>query len=127
MTTARCDRDRSLVDALAGSRDRASDLDRAADRDHVLSRARVREAASSEGRLRVPMTLARRLTAVAAGLLPGAERARYREEFGSELAEIARAGGGRRAQLAYAARTVLCSAWQLRAALRSPRRRGAVQ
>ena len=124
MTTARCDRDRSLVDALAGSRDRASDLDRAADRDHVLSRARVREAASSEGRLRVPMTLARRLTAVAAGLLPGAERARYREEFGSE---IARAGGGRRAQLAYAARTVLCSAWQLRAALRSPRRRGAVQ
>ena len=42
-----------------------------------------------------------------ARLLPGAERARYREEFGSELTEIALAGGGRREQLAYAIRTLL--------------------
>jgi hypothetical protein len=70
------------------------------------------------------MPLAGPLTAVAARLLPVAERARYCEEFGSELAEIALAGGRRRTQLAYAARTVLSSAWQLRAELRSPGRRG---
>ena len=68
--------------------------------------------------------LARRLVAVAARHLPAAERARYSEEFRSELAEIARAGGGRRAQLAYGARQVM-SAVRLRAALRSPRQRSA--
>jgi hypothetical protein len=71
--------------------------------------------------------LARQLLGIAVRFLPVVERARYGEEFRSELAEIALAGGGRRAQMAYAARTVLNSAWQLRAALRSPRRRGAVQ
>jgi hypothetical protein len=113
------DRDRTVADDLGPAYDFARQLDR------LLAGAEA--ASSSDGRLPVPMRLAGRLTAFAAGLLPGAERGRYGEEFGSELAEIARAGGGRRAQLAYAARTVLSSAWQLRAALRSPRRRGAVQ
>ncbi len=58
-------------------------------------------------------------------LLPVRDRARYAEEFRSELWEIAHAGGGRRAQLAYAARQVM-AARQLRAGLRVPRRRGAV-
>jgi hypothetical protein len=57
-------------------------------------------------------------------MLPAGDRARYAEEFGSELAEIALAGGGRFAQLAYAARQ-LRSAPRLRADLRSPRRRSA--
>jgi DNA-directed RNA polymerase specialized sigma24 family protein len=65
-----------------------------------------------------------RLLAAAARLLPGGDRARYAEEFRSELWEIAHAGGGRRAQLAYAARVVM-SARRLRADLRVPRRRGA--
>jgi hypothetical protein len=92
-----------------------------------LLRPLVSTVASSGGQLRIPMPLAGWLTVVAARLLPGPERARYSEEFESELAEIACAGGGRRAQLAYAARTVLGATWQLRAALRSPRRRGALQ
>jgi hypothetical protein len=87
----------------------------------------VSASVSSDSQPCVTVPLAGWRTAIAAGLLPGAERARYGEEFGSELAEIALAGGGRRAQLAYAARTVLSSTWQLRAALRSPRRRGAIQ
>jgi hypothetical protein len=67
---------------------------------------------------------ARRLGAAAARMLPAGDRARYGEEFRSELAEIALAGGGRWVQLAYAARQ-LRSAPRLRADLRTPRRRGA--
>jgi hypothetical protein len=68
--------------------------------------------------------LAGRLLA-AARLLPAGDRARWAEEFRSELTEIARAGAGRRGQLAYAGRVVL-SARRLRADLRAPRRRGPV-
>jgi hypothetical protein len=67
---------------------------------------------------------ARRLAAAAARMLPAGDRARYGEEFGSELADLALAGGGRRVQLAYAARQ-LRRAPRLRADLRSPRRRSA--
>jgi len=56
--------------------------------------------------------VAERLLAVAARLLPASDRVRYAGEFGSELWEIAHAGGRRRAQLAYAARQVR-SAWRL--------------
>ena len=65
------------------------------------------------------------LLAAAARLLPDADRARYAEEFRSELGELAGAGAGRWQQMRYA----LCqlrSAPQLSRALRSPRRRGAV-
>jgi hypothetical protein len=69
---------------------------------------------------------AARLLLYATRILPTGDRARYIAELGSELSEIAWAGGGRRAQLIYAARQVL-HAWQLRAELRAPRRRGAVE
>jgi hypothetical protein len=117
------DRDFAPIPALATALDLA--LDRARELEDLLTG--VSATASSCGQLRVPMLLAEWLTAIAPRLLPGTEQGRYQEEFGSELIEIALAGGGRRAQLAYAARTVLSSAWQLRAATRSPRRRGAVQ
>jgi len=68
--------------------------------------------------------LAGRLLDAAAHLLPAGDRARYAEEFRSELAEIARVTGRRRPQLAYAARQV-ASAWRLRADLRAPRARKA--
>jgi hypothetical protein len=68
--------------------------------------------------------LAGRLLAAAAHLLPAGDRARYAEEFRSELAEIARVKARRRPQLAYAARQV-ASAWRLRADLRAPRARKA--
>jgi hypothetical protein len=79
--------------------------------------------AQHEGGQVVP--LAGRLLAIATRLLPVRDRARYADEFRSELWEIAHAGAGRRrAQLAYAARQVM-SAWRLRAELRVPRRRRA--
>jgi hypothetical protein len=43
-----------------------------------------------------------RLLATAARLLPAVDRARYAEEFRSELWDIARAGAARRGQLRYA-------------------------
>lgn len=66
--------------------------------------------------------VAERLLAVAARLLPASDRVRYAGEFGSELWEIAHAGGRRRAQLAYAARQVR-SAWRLGRELQAPQRR----
>ncbi|SRR6266496_2792197 len=68
--------------------------------------------------------LAGRMLAAAARLLPAGDRARYAEEFRSELTEIARTGAGRPRQLVYAARVVM-SAQRLRADLRAPRRRRA--
>lgn len=68
---------------------------------------------------------AARLAAAAARLLPPPERARYGEEFRSELWDLAAAGVGRRAQLAHAAR-VAARAAAMRPALRAPARRGAV-
>jgi len=65
-----------------------------------------------------------RLLAVATRILPPGEQVRYGEEFRSELAEIARAGGSRRMQLSYSARLVV-SAWSLRTELRAPGRRQA--
>jgi hypothetical protein len=56
-------------------------------------------------------------------LLPAASRARYAEEFRSELWEIEQVGGSRAAQLAYAARQ-LRAVRRLRAGLRVPRHQG---
>jgi len=69
--------------------------------------------------------LVRPLLAAAARVVPARDRARYREEFRGEAAEIGQSGGGRFAQLAYSARVTL-SAVRLRAALASARRRGAL-
>jgi hypothetical protein len=129
--------DRALVAAraLADDLDRADDLGGADARALVAARQvvaaldlnRARDLPASApghrfGNRRSPA--ARRLLAAAARMLPAGDRARYAEEFGSELAEIALAGGGRRVQLAYAARQVM-SVVRLRAALASPRRRRA--
>ena len=65
-----------------------------------------------------------RLLTAAAKLLPAADRARYAEEYRSELWEIAHAGQPRRRQLHYASRQ-LVSSWRLRAELRVPRPRKA--
>ena len=123
------DRDLAGAVALARARDLISIVDRTRRRARELEDAFAAASgmASPGGRSRVPMRLAGRLTAFAARLLPGPERARYSAEFRSELAEITLAGGGRRVQLAYACRTVLSASWRLRAALRSPRRHGAIQ
>jgi hypothetical protein len=67
---------------------------------------------------------AARLLARPARLLPAADRARYAEEYCSELTELAQAGAGRLGQLGYALRQ-LYSAPRTGRALRSPRRRGA--
>ena len=144
----------ALADALADARDLdiasavglASNLVRARDRDFNLARDRdfnlardrvgdlagnlvldldrARAGRGQRGAAGRVVPLAGRLLAAAARLLPAGDRARYAEEFRSELAELVGAGAGRRRQLAHAARVVL-SARRLRADLRVPRRRGA--
>jgi hypothetical protein len=91
----------------------ASELDRA---------EAARGQGGAQGRGVAPS--ASRLLASAARWLPAADRTRYAEEYRSELWEIARAGAGRRTQLAYAVRQVM-SAWRLRIELRAPQRRRA--
>jgi DNA-binding CsgD family transcriptional regulator len=62
------------------------------------------------------------LLAAGAGLLPASDRARYAEEYRSELWDLAQAGAGRIKQLRYA----LCqlrNAFSMSVTLRSPRRR----
>ena len=62
---------------------------------------------------------ARRLVTIAASLLPGEDRARFCEEYRSELWDLASAGATRRQQLGYAFRQLLRVA-PLRAAVLSP-------
>jgi hypothetical protein len=123
----------ALDPSPARSLGRAFDLDHVRDLALALAReidlANVRQLATADavqGQRRAGRVapLAGRLLAAAARLLPAGDRTRYAEEFQSELAEIARAGAGRRRQVAHAARVVL-SARRLRADLRVPRRRGA--
>lgn len=65
---------------------------------------------------------ARRLVTIAASLLPDKDRARFCEEYRSELWDLASAGATRRRQLGYAFRQLLRTV-PLRAAVLSPRRR----
>ena len=65
------------------------------------------------------------LLAAAVRLLPAGHRNRYRQEYRSELWDLARAGAGRTGQLRYAFRQ-LRSAPKVRFALRSPRHKDAV-
>jgi len=67
---------------------------------------------------------AARLLSGASRILPASQRARYADEFQSELWDLAAAGAGRRGQLAYAIRQT-GSVPRLRLELRSPRRQGA--
>ena len=66
------------------------------------------------------MPSAGRLVAVAAWLLPAGERARYGEEWRSELHDLAASGEGRRRQLGYAVR-LLAGTLRLRRAVLAPR------
>ncbi len=91
-------------------------LDRAAA--GIFGRSRAQREA---GRVAYP---AARLLAGAARLLPAADRARYAEEYRSELWELARAGTAGPGQLGYALRQ-LRSAPRTGRALRALRRRGA--
>ncbi len=129
-STRAFDRAYTRILDLASVLDRAFDLaiDRVLDLAIDFDLARVRIVANRRRReaSRVAPAAGRLVVAAAARLLPTRERARYAEEFRSELWEIAHAGGRRRAQLAYAARQVM-SAWRLRAELRVPRRRGAAR
>jgi hypothetical protein len=65
-----------------------------------------------------------RVAGTAARLLPARDRARYAEEYRSELFELAAAGEPRRRQALYALR-LLRTAPALRLELRAPRRRKA--
>jgi hypothetical protein len=90
-----------------------------------LSRINAKVIALEQRRANTPvMSLAGRLLSVAAQLLPASDRARYGEEFRSELTDIAHAGGGRRVQLCYAARQAL-RVLRLRIELKYPRRSAA--
>jgi hypothetical protein len=113
------DHDLDLARSLV--RDIQARLDRAAVRER--ERGLARGSRRNHGAIRVAPSASRLLT-VAITLLPAADRARYTEEYRSELWEITHAGGRRRTQLAYSARQVM-SAWRLRAELRVRRRRGA--
>jgi hypothetical protein len=131
-------RDLGHISTFYGDRDRASalarhwmvgrafirDLNRVKDLNRALTRDLNRAATGRRGGAEQVVPVAGRLLAAAALLLPARERARYAEEFESELREIAHADGRRRAQLAYGARQVM-SAWRLRAELKGLRRRGA--
>lgn len=87
----------------------------------AIDRARDR---AQRGEARRVAPSAARLVLGAARLLPAADRARYAEEYHSELSDLARDGAGRLGQLGYALRQ-LRSAPRTGLALRSPRRRGA--
>lgn len=101
--------------------DLADDLDLAADLDLDLSLADEDE---REEAIRIASSAAG-LLAAAVRLLPAGPRTRYSEEYQAELNELVRAGARRPQQVLYALRQ-LRSAPQLGAALRSPRRGGAV-
>jgi hypothetical protein len=73
-----------------------------------------------------PTSPARTLLSAATRLVPSADRPRYAAEFRAELADIATAGGSRRAQVAYAARLVVAGP-RLRIELKAPRRQSAPQ
>jgi len=111
------DRDPSL------DRDRDRALGRNLSRDRDFARALVRIGRRQRGAGWVAPS-ASRLLAAATRLLPVADRARYAEEYRSELWEIAHAGQPRRSQIRYAARQA-ASSLRLRAELRAARRRKA--
>ena len=108
---------------LPHARDLTRDLARARDLTRDLAGDLTRAATEQHGAEQV-VPLAGHLLSAAPRLLPVSDRARYAEEFYSELSEIARAGAPRRVQLAYAVRVVV-SARRVRAELRVPQRRKA--
>ena len=93
-------------------------------RSHELVRAleALAQATTSSERETAPVALVRiagGLAAAAARVLPPGHRGRYREEYRSELYELAAADTPRWRQIVYALR-LLDRAWVLRAELRAP-------
>jgi hypothetical protein len=120
----------SLVRHLAQIQDRARVRDRVFVRFEVsatvsnLGRAgKLVGIAAAPGRRQV-MPSAKRLLDAAARVLPAADRARYADEYRSELWELAHAGAGCLRQLRYALRQ-LRRAPSMGFTLRSPHRRSA--
>lgn len=110
--------------ASTGAIDAARARKQAKRLNYALSAACKKAERGNGGVVRTPAMGAARLLAVAAWVLPAGDRARYGEEFRSELAEVALAGGGRFAQLAHSARVVVSSV-RLRWELAPPQRHGA--
>ena len=110
-------RARDLTQDRDLARDLAGNLDRALGLRHGLARG--------QRRAKHVVLPAAHLVAVAARLVPAADRARYAEEYRSELWDLAHTGAGRWPQLRYALRQ-LCNASRTSSALRAPRRRSAV-
>jgi hypothetical protein len=93
----------------------------ASGRDRALAHARALAYARARGLRTVGVApSAAGLLAAAAWLLPAADRARYGEEYRSELWDLAQSGAGRLRQLGYALRQ-LRRALPACLALRSPR------
>ena len=114
----------SRARAIARAIDLANALDDARSFLQVADRNRGPTAVTSGRRsAKRRITVAQPLLAAATWVLPHGDRARYGEEFGSELADIADAGGGTFTQLRYATRVMVSSMW-LRVALVSRRPRG---
>jgi hypothetical protein len=124
--------DHARVLGLDRIRDFARDLDSTLNLDLALRRSVDRTAEAGPGERNVPPSTrsraqarrvappARRLAAVATWLLSTRERARYGEEYRSELHELAASGAGRCQQLGYAVR-LLMRAVPLRLAVLVPR------
>jgi hypothetical protein len=108
----------AICSAITDARDLvvrlADDLSHAVDLAGQVGERKAREVAAS----------AAGLVTAATWLLPAADRARYRDEYWSELWDLARSGDRRLRQLRYALRQ-LCHAVPMGVALRSPHRRGA--
>jgi hypothetical protein len=108
----------AVCEALTSARDHADHL--ISDLTHGLDLAEGIEEREARG---VAASAAGLVTA-AARLLPAADRTRYRNEYCSELWDLAHAGEGHLRQLRYALHQ-LRRAVPMGVALRSPRRRGA--
>jgi hypothetical protein len=132
------DRDRTLATDILLAFDRGGDLDR--DRLRALTRALGRELDRArvvtgfgvrhrygdlqERPVARAATLAVRIATVATRLLPAVDRARYDEEYHSELWELAAAGKPRGQQIRCALRQFRCAV-PLRFVVLAPRRRKA--
>ena len=116
-----------LTRDLLGTRKYAESLVRMMDETAARDRSKQQQSLplGTESRKGAPgrgvAPTARRLAAVAAWLLPGDKRARYGEEYRSELHDLAVGGAGRRQQLGYAIR-LLAGALPLWVAVLAPRK-----
>ncbi len=84
--------------------------------------ARTEKAPQPQRTANASSASARRLISAAVCVLPASQRARYSEEFSSELHELVEIGANRQLQLGYSLR-LLIRAWALRTEIRSMRRK----